>query len=116
MYTRAMVLGDDPVTVEALWNAGKCDILLMHPKSGGHGINLQMGGCRMIWMSPVWSADLWDQCIRRIWRRGQASDSVWRYILMVENSVERLILDRHLDKMGESASFIDHLRERQHGA
>ena len=112
MYTDALVLGDDPVEAERAWSAGECDILLMHPKSGGHGLNLQKGGCRMIWMSPVWSADQWDQCIRRIWRRGQPSPVVWRYTLVVPDSVEEFILDRHLIKMENASTFVDHLRSK----
>lgn len=111
MYDRALVLGDDPAGAQAAWNSGECDILLIHPKSAGHGINIQFGGCRMVWMSPVWSADQWDQTIRRLLRRGQPSDVVWRYTLLVEGSVERLILERHDEKMAGAASFIDHLKE-----
>ena len=53
------------------WNAGKLPIFALHPASGGHGLNLQSGGSRMAWLSPTWSAELWDQtCARLI---GQAS-------------------------------------------
>ena len=28
------------------WNAGKLPFLALHPAAGGHGLNLQHGGCR----------------------------------------------------------------------
>ena len=111
-YPQARVLGDDPEGVQAAWNAGECDLLLVHPKSASHGLNIQYGGCRLVWLSPVWSADQWDQTVRRLRRRGQPSDTVWRYTLMVENSVERLILERHTTKMDNASSFIEHIKKR----
>ncbi len=35
------------------WNAGKIEVLLAHPASAGHGLNLQHGGCRMVWPFQV---------------------------------------------------------------
>lgn len=113
MYPAARVLADDPDGAEEAWNAGECHTLLVHPKSAGHGINLQFGGCRMIWLSPVWSADLRDQTVRRIRRRGQPSPIVYIYTLICEDSVEELIAARSDDKLAAAAQFIEHLKERQ---
>lgn len=52
------------------WNAGEIKILLLHPASGGHGLNLQFGGRRMIWYTPTHDLDLYNQTIARIDRRG----------------------------------------------
>ncbi len=35
------------------WNAGKIKMLVIHPASAGHGLNLQFGGRRMIFTSPT---------------------------------------------------------------
>ncbi len=113
IYPQAIVLADDAEAAEAAWNAGKYNILLVHPKSASHGLNLQQGGYRMIWLSPVWSADQWDQTIRRLWRRGQPASTVWRYTLVIENTVERIILNRHITKNYNATTFINHLKERQ---
>ena len=53
------------------WNEGRINRLAIHPASAGHGLNLQAGGSRFIWMAPIWSAELWDQTIARLWRPGQ---------------------------------------------
>lgn len=52
------------------WNAGRIKIMLMHPKSGSHGLNLQYGGRRMVWFSPTYNHRQLTQTISRIARRG----------------------------------------------
>lgn len=53
------------------WNAGKIQVLLMHPASGGHGLNLQAGGHRIIWFGQTWSLELDQQFNARLDRQGQ---------------------------------------------
>lgn len=53
------------------WNAGKIPMLLMHPQSGGHGLNLQKGGHNMVFFDIPWSLELYLQFIGRLARQGQ---------------------------------------------
>jgi hypothetical protein len=53
------------------WNAGKVPVAYCHPRSGGHGVNAQDGGSRMIWMEHTWSAEERAQAIARLHRQGQ---------------------------------------------
>ncbi len=54
------------------WNAGKIKLLLVHPASAGHGLNLQKGPCRSIAIfDPFYSRELYEQVIGRISRQGQ---------------------------------------------
>lgn len=53
------------------WNDGKIEMLLLHPASGGHGINLQRGGNIIIWFGLNWSLELYQQLNARLWRQGQ---------------------------------------------
>jgi len=47
---------------EDRWKAGELDILLMHPASGGHGLNLQHAGSEtLIWMGLPYSLELYQQ-------------------------------------------------------
>ena len=68
-YPKAAVLGrtidKDRDTIDR-WNAGEYALLLMHPQSGGHGLNLQEGGCDMVFLGAPWSYDQYDQCMDRI--------------------------------------------------
>lgn len=53
------------------WNAGKIQILMMHPASGGHGLNLQAGGNIITWFGQTWSLELEQQFNARLDRQGQ---------------------------------------------
>ncbi len=53
------------------WNQGKISMLLIHPQSGGHGLNLQHGGRRIVFFDIPWSLELYLQLIGRLARQGQ---------------------------------------------
>lgn len=53
------------------WNAGEIKVLLAHPASAGHGLNLQKGGHYIIWYSTPWSLELYLQANARLYRQGQ---------------------------------------------
>lgn len=53
------------------WNEGKIPVAIIHPASAGHGLNLQEGGCHLIWFGLTWSLELYQQCNARLWRQGQ---------------------------------------------
>jgi len=57
--------------LEKEWNSGKIKILVADPRSLGHGLNLQQGGRDIIWFSPTWSRELYDQFNARVARKGQ---------------------------------------------
>lgn len=68
----------------AAWNAGDIPLLLIHPLSAGHGLNVQHGGSVMVWFSPppTEDAELYEQCVARLARSGQRSPVVRVYRLM----------------------------------
>jgi SNF2 family DNA or RNA helicase len=74
----------------ARWNAGQIRILAVHPKSAGHGLNLQHGGQHMVFLSLPWSLELFEQTVGRLHRSGQRHD-VWVYVLMTEKTVDEKI-------------------------
>ena len=53
------------------WNEGKIKMLLAHPASAGHGLNLQAGGHIVIWFGLTWSLELYQQANARLNRQGQ---------------------------------------------
>lgn len=73
------------------WNAGKLDVLLIHPQSGGHGLNLQAGGNVVIWFSPPWDLEYYDQLNARLRRQGQVADKVFVYHLVGIDTADRRI-------------------------
>jgi len=85
---RITTLDDDDAI--ARWNRGEIQILAVHPKSAGHGLNLQHGGQHMVFLSLPWSLELFEQTVGRIHRSGQRHD-VWVYVLMTEKTVDEKI-------------------------
>ncbi len=67
----ARVLDKEPQTVKD-WNNGEIRMLLAHPASAGHGLNLQRGGSMIVWFSLNWSLELYQQFNARLHRQGQS--------------------------------------------
>jgi SNF2 family DNA or RNA helicase len=63
------------------WNAGKIPLALIHPASAGHGLNLQAGGCTIVWFGLTWSLELYQQLNARLWRQGQKHTVVIHHIV-----------------------------------
>jgi len=53
------------------WSAGRVKAIVAHPKSIGHGLNLQAGGRTVVWFSRTWSREQYDQFNARVARKGQ---------------------------------------------
>lgn len=64
------------------WNAGKIPLLVLHPASAGHGLNLQAGGHIMIWYGMNWSLELYLQAIARLVRQGQTKSVIIHRLIM----------------------------------
>lgn len=67
------------------WNNGEVPILLAHPASAGHGLNLQAGGNTIIWFGLPWSLELYQQANARLYRQGQR-DTVYIYHLLTKDT------------------------------
>lgn len=63
------------------WNAGKVPILLAHPASAGHGLNLQAGGHIIAWYGLNWSSEYYSQANARLDRQGQTESVVVHHII-----------------------------------
>jgi SNF2 family DNA or RNA helicase len=53
------------------WNAGEIPILLAHPASAGHGLNLQFGGHIAVWFNWTHNLEWYQQANKRLHRPGQ---------------------------------------------
>jgi hypothetical protein len=91
------------------WNSGKVEMLLAHPASAGHGLNLQHGGHHMIWMSLPWSLELYEQAVGRLHRSGQAHD-VWNYVVQTQGTVDEKILTALRDKRSLATIALESLK------
>lgn len=74
----------DSLTVVNDFNEGRIPLLIGHPKSMGHGLNLQEACKDICWYGIPWDLELYQQAIARIWRQGQPSP-----IVMVHHIIAR---------------------------
>lgn len=73
-FPKAQVLrkGKEGTEDIADWNSDKIPILLLHPKSAGHGLNLQESSCQtVVWYDQIWSLEEDQQANARVHRQGQ---------------------------------------------
>lgn len=103
-----LVTLDDPNAIER-WNAGKVELLAVHPASAGHGLNLQHGGSRMVFVSLPWSLELYEQVIGRLHRSGQRHD-VWVYVLMTNKTVDEKVFTALQDKRAIADVALEELK------
>ena len=72
------------------WNAGKIPMLLCHPASAGHGLNLQQGGHIVVWFGLPWSLELYQQANARLNRMGQGQSVIVHHIVC-ENTLDEKV-------------------------
>lgn len=75
------------------WNNKEIPLLLAHPQSAGHGLNLQKGGHIMVWFSMLWSLEYYQQANARLDRQGQ-TESVIVHHLVTKGTVDEIALKR----------------------
>ncbi|WP_411679875.1 SNF2-related protein [Clostridium thailandense] len=63
------------------WNNGEIEIMLVHPASAGHGLNLQAGGNIIIWFGLTWSLELYQQANARLYRQGQKQNVIIHHLV-----------------------------------
>lgn len=74
------------------WNSGKIPVALIHPASAGHGLNLQSGGCALVWFGLTWSLELYQQTNARLWRQGQTDDTVVIQHIISKGTIDEQIM------------------------
>ncbi len=74
------------------WNEGKIPLAAIHPASAGYGLNLQRGGNTLVWFGLTWSLELYQQTNARLWRQGQAADTVVIHHIVTKSTIDEDIL------------------------
>jgi SNF2 family DNA or RNA helicase len=64
------------------WNRGEVQVMLAHPASAGHGLNLQAGGCIIVWFGLTWSLELYQQFNARLYRQGQRQNVIINHLVI----------------------------------
>jgi SNF2 family DNA or RNA helicase len=90
------------------WNKGRIPGMVIHPKSAGHGLNLQDGSHNILFYSLPWGQDDYDQLIGRLSRRGQ-KHQVTASRFVREGTIEERMYREILIKRADQANTIEEL-------
>lgn len=74
------------------WCRGEIPMLIVHPETVGHGLNLQDGGNIIVWMTLPWSLEYYQQANKRLHRQGQKKSVIVRHLIM-EGTKDAVVLE-----------------------
>ena len=89
------------------WNNGEYPVMLVHPASAGHGLNLQQGGSTIVWFSVPWSLELYTQTVDRLFRQGQKSGTVSVIHIVAKDTIDGRIVKALKAKDDTQAALIE---------
>ena len=92
------------------WNKGDLPLLLCHPASLGHGVNLQAGGHILLWFGLTWSLEHYKQLNGRLIRQGQEASSVVVNHLIMKNTIDERVVKVLKEKDATQARLLDALK------
>lgn len=93
------------------WNAGKVQVMLAHPASAGHGLNLQAGGNIIVWFGQTWSLELYQQFNARLHRQGQ-QERVMVHHLILEGSHDEDVISALRRKDSKQNSLMQSIKAK----
>lgn len=91
------------------WNAKKIPLLICHPASLSHSVNMQMGSHLMVWYAIPWSLEHHDQLIGRLHRQGQTQKVIVHYLVM-QGTVDEAIVKALTKKAKTMKEFLDYIK------
>jgi len=74
------------------FNRGEVDMLIGHPASMGHGLNLQAACSTVIFFGIPWNFEYYEQLIGRVWRQGQAAETVMVYHIVCAGTLDEKVI------------------------
>jgi len=89
------------------WNAGLVPILILHPASGGHGLNIQRGSNYVVWFGLNWSLELYKQLNARLWRQGQKAKQVFIYRILSAGTLDERVVRTLSEKDATEGELLD---------
>lgn len=99
------------------WNRGELPVLLGHPASIAHGLNLQGSKAALCFFNPGWNLDDHRQFIKRVWRQGLPASAkrVLCYYIICADSIDDLILTVLDNKDANQRRLLNALRRNTKG-
>jgi SNF2 family DNA or RNA helicase len=93
------------------WNKGNIKVLLAHPASAGHGLNLQTGGNIIVWFGLTFSLELYSQANARLHRQGQR-ETVIIHHLIAKGTIDEDVMNVLKNKEATQEELLKAVRAR----
>ncbi len=93
------------------WNNKEIKVLLAHPASAGYGLNMQNGGHIIIWFSPTWNLELYEQANARLLRQGQREPVVIKH-LIAKDTMDSVVMKALRSKDRAQSTLLESLQEK----
>ena len=93
------------------WNDGKIRLLLCHPASVGHGLNIQAGGHIIVWFGLTWSLELYQQANARLDRQGQTKNVIVHHLITKGTEDESVMAAIERKDLGQTA-FLESVKAK----
>lgn len=114
-FPQAVLLDKNPDTIRK-WNHGSIPILLAHPASAGHGLNLQDGGNILVFYSHWWDLEQYQQIVERIGptRQYQAGHPrpVFLYHIVARGTMDETVMVRRETKAGVQELLLQAMKQK----
>lgn len=95
------------------FNAGRLPILLAHPASAGHGLNLQKVANHVVWFGLPWDLELYDQAFRRVYRSGNPNTHVFIHHIVAKDTLDERVLKVLKQKDRLQKNLLNTLKEER---
>jgi hypothetical protein len=96
------------------WNRGEISKLCCHPSSAGHGLNLQDGGHHIVFFTPTFDAELYNQVLQRIGPVRQLQSGYDRLVyvhhILARGTIDTAVKTRREGKETLMELLLDHMR------
>lgn len=93
------------------WNVGSLPLLLAHPASAGHGLNLQGGGHIIVWFGLPWSSELYQQANARLYRQGQNKPVIIHH-LIAKGTMDEDVMKALANKIDKQDALMQAVKAR----
>ena len=107
-HPEAVAFRGEPEILER-WNKGEIPLLLAHPASTAYGLNMQQGGHIIVWYSPTWDLELYQQANARLHRQGQ-DKPVMLYHLVCAGTMDETVVRALAMKEDTQSAIMNRLK------
>jgi SNF2 family DNA or RNA helicase len=108
-----VIAGGTPMTKTTeyirAWNNKELPLLLCHPASLSHAVNMQYGSYIVLWFAIPWSSEQYLQLNKRVHRQGQEHPVVIHHFCMM-NTIDVAIMNGLKSKINNQQHFLDYIK------